>query len=272
MVSCQEPFSLKGSKHSLQRHPHNAVLVNAHFFVSMGVEIRCRPCHSAAHHRHMKRQSFLCHCCHCRGRCHCGCCCHLCCHRQLRCHCCRRHPLPLPLLLPLPSPAPIAIAVIVDHCCRRLCQVAVSHCHCHCPCCWPLPYPSQLAIAVAISVGHHRCRRRQPFLRVVALAWWELYLNNLSKECLPYLFCSDSEWRTDQSRMTDQALSSSGLHQRWAASSKQQAASEGSGWQQGGSRGAAGWRRCLTMGGVVLLGCLVGSHWQMAFVMMCWMW
>ncbi len=31
-----------------------------HFFVSMGVETRCFPCHSAAHCRHMKRQhSFV---------------------------------------------------------------------------------------------------------------------------------------------------------------------------------------------------------------------
>ncbi len=36
--------------------------------------------------------------------------------------------------------------------------------------------------------------------------------------------------------MTDQALSGNGQHQHWAASSKQQAASGGSGWQQGGRR------------------------------------
>jgi hypothetical protein len=36
--------------------------------------------------------------------------------------------------------------------------------------------------------------------------------------------------------MTDQALSGDGQHQGWAASSKQQAASGGSGWQQRGSR------------------------------------
>ena len=42
--------------------------------------------------------------------------------------------------------------------------------------------------------------------------------------------------RTDQSRMTDQVSGGNGQHQRWAASGKQQAASGGSGWQQGGSR------------------------------------
>ncbi len=36
--------------------------------------------------------------------------------------------------------------------------------------------------------------------------------------------------------MTDQALSGDGQHQRQAASGKQQVASGGSGWQQGGSR------------------------------------
>jgi hypothetical protein len=36
--------------------------------------------------------------------------------------------------------------------------------------------------------------------------------------------------------MTDQVLSSDGQHQRWVVSSEQQAASGGSGWQQGGSR------------------------------------
>jgi hypothetical protein len=72
--------------------------------------------------------------------------------------------------------------------------------------------------------------------RVVALAGWELYLNNLSKYCLPIFICSDSEQHTDQSPMTDQALSDNGQHQRWVASGEQQVASGGSGWQQGGSR------------------------------------
>ncbi len=36
--------------------------------------------------------------------------------------------------------------------------------------------------------------------------------------------------------MTDQASSGDGQHQCWAASSEQQGASGGSGWQQGGSR------------------------------------
>ncbi len=50
------------------------------------------------------------------------------------------------------------------------------------------------------------------------------------------LFCLDSGRCTDQSRMNDQASSGDGQHQHWAASGKQQVASGGSGWQQGGSR------------------------------------
>ncbi len=53
---------------------------------------------------------------------------------------------------------------------------------------------------------------------------------------LTFFFCSDSGQRTDQSQMTDQALSGNGQHQCWAVSGEQQAASGGSGWQQGGSR------------------------------------
>jgi hypothetical protein len=54
--------------------------------------------------------------------------------------------------------------------------------------------------------------------------------------------------------MTDQALRGNGQHQHWAASGKQQAASRGSGWQQGGSRVKTlpDHGRCCF---VVLLGC-----------------
>ncbi len=165
--------------------------------------------------------------------------------------------------LPLPWPLAIAVAVAVNYRRLCLCHIAISHCHCQprCrhPCHRPLPSLSPLAITVAISVGHHCCPCSRPFLRVVALARQESYSNNLSKESLPYLFC-DSGQCTDQSQMTDQALSGNGQHLRWVASGKQQAASRGSGWQQGGNRGAAGWRRCLTMIGVVLLGRWGSSH------------
>ncbi len=173
MVSCQEPSPLKGRKHSKQCHPHDAALLNALSFVSMGVEARCRPCHSTAHPRHMKRQPCLCHCHPCHGRRHCNRCCHLrrrhCqLHHHRRCCC------------PLPSPSAIAIAVAVDHHHRPLCCVAISHrCCCHRrPCHRPLPSPSPLAIAVAISVSHHCHHCRRPFLRFVALARQELYSSN----------------------------------------------------------------------------------------------
>ncbi len=154
---------MKGSKHSLQCHPHDAALVNAHSFVSMGLEAVCCPCHSAAHCRLMKSQPSLCHCRPCRGRRHCDC--HCCCH----CHCwlCYNPNCCCPLLLPLPLA--FAVAVAVNYCRRRLCHVAVGHHRCHCPHCRPLPSPSPLAIAVAISVGHHRCHHHQPLPRVVAL-------------------------------------------------------------------------------------------------------
>ncbi len=169
-MSCQEPSPLKGSKHSLQCHPHDAVLVNALSFVSMGVEARCRPCHSAAYCRHMKRQPSLCHCCPCHGHCHCNCRRHLCCRCRFRCHCHRCPPLPLP--------SAIAVAVTVNHPHCHLCSVAISHFRRCRPCGRPLPYPSPLAIAVAISIGHHHHRRGWPFPRVVALARQELYSTN----------------------------------------------------------------------------------------------
>ncbi len=145
MVSCQEPSPLKGSKHSLQHHPHDAALVNAHSFVSKGVEAMCRPCYSAAHWGHTKRQPSLCHCCPCHGRHHCNRRCHLCCPRKLRCNHRRRHPLPSP------SPSGIAIAVAVNHCRCHLCHIAVSTCYCRRSCRRPLPSPSPPAIAVLVG-------------------------------------------------------------------------------------------------------------------------
>ncbi len=172
MVSCQEPSPLKGRKHSYQCHPHDAVLVNALSFVSMGVEARCRPCHSAAHCWHMKRQPCLCHHHPCRGRCHCDCRRHF--HRRCRLRHHRR------CRCPSPSPSAIAVAVAIDHHHRLLCCVTVSHPRCHhCrPCHQLLPSPSPLAIAVAISIGHHCHHRHWSFPRVVALAQQELYSTN----------------------------------------------------------------------------------------------
>ncbi len=167
MVSCQEPSPLKGSKHSLQCHPHDVALRNALSFVSMGVEAKCCPCHCAANHRHMKRQPSLCRCQPCRGHCHCNhrCCLHCSCHLHL-------------CLLPSPLPSPIAVAVAVGHC-HRGCHclslppspscfqqplplllpsplaiaVSVTVCHCSPHLCWPSPLPSLLAIAKSCCLG-----------------------------------------------------------------------------------------------------------------------
>ncbi len=156
MVSCQELSYLKESKHSLQRHPHDAALVNAHSFVSMGVEARCRPCHSAAHCRPMKRQTSLRYCHPLCGCCHCDC--RRCRRRHCWLHCCCRRRLPSPL----PSLFAIAVAVAIDHHRRCLCRVALSHCvavalaisDCHLRHRPPLQLPSPLAITIAIAVSH----------------------------------------------------------------------------------------------------------------------
>ncbi len=146
MVSCQEPSPLKGSKHSLQCHPHDAALVNALSFVSMEVEARCRPSKSAAHLCHMKRQPF-CNGCPCCGHCHCHC------RRNLRCHC---HSVAIAIAVA------VAVAVTIAHCC----------CHCH----WPLRLrspstiaatisiasPSAIAVTFALAVGHCRLCHRRP--------------------------------------------------------------------------------------------------------------
>ncbi len=238
--------------------------------VSMGVEARCHPSISAAHLCHMKRQPFLCNGCPRRGRCHCHCRRHLCRHCQLCCRCCCHchcnHPLPLLL------PSAIAVAVSINHHHHQLCHIAVSHCCCRCPCRKPLLSLSPSAIAVAIAIGHHHRHAVGHFQELLPWRGKNCIWSIEAKNAYLILLCSDSGRRIDQIRMTDQVSSSDGQHQRCAASGKQWAASEGSGWQQGGSRGAEGRRHWLTMGGVVLFGCWGISHWQMAFVMMCWMW
>jgi hypothetical protein len=239
MVSCQEPSPLKGSKHSLQCHPHDACT----FVCVHGGGARCCPLKSTAHHHHIKRQPFLW--------------------------------LPLPWLLqmpsPLPSPPPSPTSSLLPSPSLSPLQsqspianaIVVSHCHCGCrqplllpsllrcrqPSLLPLPLPS--AIAVSVTVSHCSCHCRWPS----PLPCRQLFLRELlpwhGKNCIQpieaknaylTLFCSDSGRCTDQSRMTDQVSSGNGQHQHWAASSKYQADSEGSGWQQGGSRGAEGWR------------------------------
>jgi hypothetical protein len=142
IVSCQEPSSFKGSKHSLQCHPHDAVLGNAHSFVSMCREARRRPCHSAAH-----------------------------CWQPLPLHSPLPSQSPSPSLWPSPSqlplPSPIAIAVTIGHCpCRRHRHRHYHHHHRHrrtLPLLLPPPLfitaaiSVSIAITIAVTVGHCRC-------------------------------------------------------------------------------------------------------------------
>ncbi len=157
MVSCQEPSPLKGRKHSLQHHPHDAALVSKHSFLSMGVEARCCPCHSAKHCQHMQRQPSLHHCCHHSGRCHCNC------HCRLGCRCRIRHGLRCPRRccrpLPLWSPIAAAISVALSSAITVAVVLAVGHCHfCHHR---PLQLPSPSAITVAVAVSH--CQELLPW-------------------------------------------------------------------------------------------------------------
>ncbi len=155
----------------------------------------------------------------------------------------------------------IAIAVAV--------AIAITHRHCRCHQSLPLrlpltiaaaisvALPSAIAVAVALAVGHCRLHHRRPSQLPLPLAITiamplvisescclgtaKIVFNQLKQRMLT-LFCSDSRLCTDQSHMTDQVSSGDGQHRRWAASGKYQADSEGSGWQQRGSRGAEGWR------------------------------
>jgi hypothetical protein len=215
MVSCQEPSPLKGRKHSQQCHPHDAALVNALSFVSMGVEARCCPCHSTAYCRHMKRQPCLCHHHPCHGLCHCNCPRHLNRHCRLHHH---RH-----FCCPSPLPLAIAVVVAVDHRRRPLCFVTISHGHRrrHRPCHRPLPSPSPLslqlpsllAITVTIAVSH--------FQELLPWHGKNCIRPIEAKNAHLIFFCLDSGRHAAQSRMTDQVSGGNGQHQRWAASGKQ---------------------------------------------------
>jgi hypothetical protein len=183
----------------------------------MGVEARCRLSKSAAYHRHMKRQPFL------HGRPHCGrllCHCH--CHLRLRlcrhCHC--RHCCCCNCQSLLPLPWAIA-AVAVNHCCRHLCRVAVSHRCRHCPCRQTLPSLSSSAIAVAIAVGHHRCHAIGHFRELLSWRGKNCIRPIKAKNAYLILFCWDSGQCIDQSRINYQVLSDDGQHQYWVASGKQ---------------------------------------------------
>ncbi len=163
----------------------------------------------------------------------------------------------------------VAISIAVANSITIVVVVAIAHCRCRHPLPLRLPLtiastlsvalPSAIAVAVALAVGHCRLRHHRPsqlpspsvITIAITLGHFQELLPWHGKNCIRpieaknahlILFCLDSGQRTDQSRMTDQVLSGNSQHQHWAASGKHQAASEGSGWQQGGGRGAAGWR------------------------------
>jgi hypothetical protein len=182
MVSCQEPSPLKGSKHSQQCHPYDAAGECTFLCVHGGggkVSPLPQCCTLPAHEEATLPLSLL----PSPWR------------FPLQPSLTSLLPMPTSLPSPLPSPSPSLLPIAVSHCrcgCRRpLPLPSLSRCcqprRCCCTFHWPLPSPSSSAIAVIISAGHHRCRCCccRPFLRVVALAQQELYLNNLSKECLP---------------------------------------------------------------------------------------
>ncbi len=137
-----------------------------------------------------------------------------CCHR--RCHHCYQYNCPSSL------PLPWAIAAVaVNHCHRHLCRIAVSHCCCRHPCRRPLLSPSLLVVAVANAIGHHHCHAVGHFQELLPWRSKNCIGPIKAKNAYLILFCWDSGWCIDQSRITHQVLSGDGQHQRWAASDKQ---------------------------------------------------
>jgi hypothetical protein len=163
----------------------------------------------------------------------------------------------------------IAIAVAISVAVADSVAIAVAITHrCHH---WPLllwltstiatavsvALPSAIVVAVVLAVGHcchhHRQQSQLPSLSAItvaiALSHFQELLPWRGKNCIQpieaknaylILFCLVCGWRTDRSRMADQVSSGNGQHQHLAASGNHQAASEESGWQQGGSRGQQG--------------------------------
>ncbi len=122
------------------------------------------PPKSTAHHRHMKRQPFLCNSCPRRGRRHC--------HRHCHLRCCCQLRLCPPLPSPLPLQLPIAVAVVLGHCrcgCRQP-SLPPSLSRCHQPSLSPSPSPLPLAIAVSVTVSHRSCHCRRPSPSAITVA------------------------------------------------------------------------------------------------------
>jgi hypothetical protein len=84
-----------------------------------------------------------------------------------------------------------------------------------------LPSPSLSAIVVATAIGHHRRHAVGHFQELLPWNGKNCIQPIEAKNAYLILFCSDSGWCIDQSRMADQVSSGDGQHQRWAASGKQ---------------------------------------------------
>ncbi len=237
---------------------------------AQGEEARHCPCHSAAHaHEEATLPCVSRVASHCRR-----CCCHCNCNRRHHLHCrphCRQR---WPLLLSLPLA--IAVPVAISHCRYRLHCHRHRHCHRYCDCCRPLPSLLPSAITVAATIGHCCWHPRWPS---------PLLLPSLSPLPLPFepfkqikLSLFYLVWTVSGALIAVDDWP--GVRWRWSLANTSvgwQAASNerlvgASGWRQGGSRVETLPAYWLAMQGVLLLCCRDASHWQMAFVMMCWMW
>ncbi len=267
MVSCQEPSPLKGSKHSSQCHPHDAALVNELSLCPWGWR------QGFAHPKALHIAATW------RGNPSCM----------------------VPLAVAVSFAIAVAIsdsiaiaiavaftvAIVITHRCRR----------CHRPL-LRLPWTiattisvaslSAIAVAVALAIRHCRLRHCRPSQLPLPSAITIAMPSAISESCC--LGAARIVFNQSKQRMLTifnfigtvggvlikagsltrcRAAMANTSVGRQAANSERLVRELAGGW---GAAGSEGWRRWFTMGGVVLFGCWGISHWQMVFVMMCWMW
>jgi hypothetical protein len=172
----------------------------------------------------------------------------------------------------------VAVAVTV--------AIAIAHCRrCHGPLLWLLwtiaaaisvELLSAIAVAIALAVGHCRLRHRQPSQLPLPLAITVAMPLAISKSCC--LGAARIVFNQSKQRMIilfyfvgtvggvlieagsltrcRVAMANTSVGQQ-AASSERLVRESAGGW---GAAGSEGWRRWLTMGGVVLLSCWGISH------------
>jgi hypothetical protein len=262
MVSCQEPSPLKGGKHSSQCHPHDAALVNEFSLcpwgwrqgvthptalpiaatwrgnpsymvalavaVSFAIAVAISDSDSIAVAVAITLAIAIAHCC-----------------------CCCRGPLlrsPWTIAAAISVVLPSAIAVVV--------VLAIGHCHLrhHRPSQLPLPLAITVAMPLAISesccLGAARIVFDQSKQRMLTLFYFVGTVGDVLIKAGSLTRC----W-------AEMANTSVGQQ---AASSERLVRELAGGW---GAAGSEGWRRWLTIGGVVLFGCWGISHWQMVDVL-----